>query len=415
MSRLEEKLATEVRDASARQALAGFCAELLARLAKRRATTIGREQVDALAAEHGVTFDDASLPSGNVLSILEQGPDGAVEHGLVSALAVSRLVDVPTQGGERNEAFDRWVEYADWLEAETDYRVYDYVDLLLTEPLAAAFWDRLADGIIAERDASPAGAARVASRVTAVAAIDSEVARAATRRIGKHAASPIARAVAGGPRPGAQTEIKGVLSRPPRGGFLGVLRLISGLALLQGLWRMGAWALRARREATLRVTSEGLELTEALHVLGRQLRGGRTVFPLRDVAALSREVRYPRLLLLLGSAALATGLLVGGVWIVEGVWTGETYLLALGALVLLGGAALDLALNVVPRGQKKQVACRIDFASERSIRLHEVSQDEADAFLLATGERLSHGSDDDVTSAGVAPPTGEADPTPADA
>ena len=104
--------------------------------------------------------------------------------------------------------------------------------------------------------------------------------------------------------------------------------------------------------------------------------------------AASREVRYPRAHLLLGAAAFGASLLLGGVWVAEGVRTGETYLLMAGGALMLTGALLDLTLGVLPFGRLGHVAVRLDAADHVRVAIRGAEEARVDGFLRELERRL---------------------------
>jgi hypothetical protein len=79
--------------------------------------------------------------------------------------------------------------------------------------------------------------------------------------------------------------------------------------------------------------------------------------------------------------------LVGGLWVAEGVRTGETYLLMAGGALIVGGALLDLLLGVLPFGRRGRVALRLHADSAR-VALVGAEEARVDAFLRELERRL---------------------------
>jgi hypothetical protein len=167
-----------------------------------------------------------------------------------------------------------------------------------------------------------------------------------------------------------------------------VLRLLSGWAVAQWVGRALAFMVSLRRETTVQLGGAGLEVLETTRLFGRELRRTRATYPLRSVQAASREVRYPRAHLLLGAIALGGSLLVGGLWVAEGVRTGETYLLMAGGGLVLLGALMDVALGVLPLGRRGRVALRLDAADHVRVAIRGAEEERVDAFLRELERRL---------------------------
>lgn len=389
MNTLADKIAEEVRGHAQRPALAALAATLLARLAESQLHHLGPDAVSQRVRELGVDRADAAFPSGNVLEILERGPESDVDHALVAALAVSHWVDLP--GARRAEVMDAWTDRALWLETQTRYPVFAFVDRLLEAHAADAYWEKVGERLLAARADTPAEAARAAAWCAALRGSSSSESARILAKVGEEASSGVVRQMAA---PGASggagaLSVQGRAGHAPPGGARGVLRLISGWALLEWLWRALAFVASARRDVTLQLGDAGVEVLASTRLLGREVRKARTSYPLRSVLSASREVRYPRAHLLVGAVALGASLLVGGLWVAEGVRTGETYLLMAGGGLVLLGALLDLGLGVLPFGRRGRVALRLDAGGGHRVALVGADEARVDAFLRELERRLA--------------------------
>ena len=387
-----DKIAEEVRAHAQRPALAALAATLLARMAESELRHLSPDAVGQRIRELGLPREDANFPSGNVFEILERGPESEVDHALVAALAVSHWVDLP--GPRRAEVMEVWTERALWLATQTRYPVFACVDRLLDGHAADAFWEKVGARLLSARAETPAEAARAAAWCAALRASTSIESGRVLGRVGDEAKDDVVRSMAaphvtgGG---GAHT-VKGHAGHAPPGGARGVLRLISGWALLQWLARALAFVVTLRRDVTLQFGGAGLEVLGSTRLFGREVRSARATYPLRSVKTASREVRYPRAHLLVGAVALGASLLVGGVWVAEGVRTGETYLLMAGGALISGGALLDLLLGVLPFGRRGRVALRVDADSAR-IAVVGAEEARVDAFLRELERRVAGGGE----------------------
>lgn len=352
--------------ADAAPALCALTLEVLSRQAEGRLLFAGREMVDARAKEHGV--DDGKIGPTNVLALLREGPTDARGFAVLAALAVRGL---EAHLGDAARVA-RFVRHADWLELSTPYALYTFVAPLLGER-ADTLW-------AAVREASDL--LGDAPREQALRALHD----AALARAGK--AGGAAMAPEGELHVAGEVHVAGELRTPPRGGFVGFLRLASGLALLQWVTRGLAAVVGLRRQAVLSFHGGGLRLHKRVTVLGRLIRERDESFTLAAVASVARFARRPALGLLLGALALAVGILVGGLFLVEGVRSGETYLLLFGAGLVGIGAALDLGLSVLWPAHRGQRGLELAVLPKRRFALLAVDEASATRFVDELERRL---------------------------
>lgn len=348
--------------AEAAPSLCALALEVLSRQAEGRLLYAGREMVDARAKEHGV--EDGKLGATDALALLREGPSDARGFAMLAALAVRGLE--PHLDDEARVA--RFVRHADWLELSTPYALYAFVAPLLGER-ADAVWSAVREA--SERLAD-------APRDQALRALHD----AALARAGRSQASN-----AGAAREG-ELRVEGELRTPPRGGFVGFLRLATGLALVQWLARALGAVVGLRRQAVLSFHGGGLRLQKRVTLLGRLIRERDESFTLAAIASVARFARRPALGLLLGALALAVGILVGGLFFVEGVRSGETYLLLFGAGLVGIGAALDLGLSVLWPAHRGRRGLELAVLPKRRFALLAVDEASATRFVDELERRL---------------------------
>ncbi|MEM9071274.1 MAG: hypothetical protein AAGE52_22400 [Myxococcota bacterium] len=325
---------------------------VLSRQGESQLLFAGKEFVRARAEEHGVS-PDSEIGGERVVAILERGPSSPKEFALVCALAVKGL-RAHVDDGERMK---RFVRHADWLTFSTPYAPYEFVDALLGDD-ARAVWEALAGDM-------PEGSPRDA----AVRALHEAVLR-------EHASDLLA------PSETSETvQTEGELVRPPATGTGGVVRLVSGWALLQWVVRTLAWAVGVRRRGTLSFVGGGVRLTRETRMLGRVARQGTETFTLPAIASAGRSTRFPTTHLLVGAVSLAIGVLVGGLFLFDGIRSGETVLLLIGAGLVLAGGGLDLALSVLVPGSKGEITLNLAVLPKRRVHLRGMSEEDAEAFL----------------------------------
>lgn len=349
--------------ADAPEALAALALDVLSRQGEARLLFAGEDFVDARAKAHGVT--EATLAGVDVLALLRAGPTDARGFALVSALAVRGLAK--HTGDDARLA--RFVKHADWLELTTPHAPYSFVSPVLGDD-ASPVWEAL-------EHATPRGEG---PRAQALKALH----RAVLAEAGRAPGEPTK---ATGNANAAET-IAGALGAPPASGARGVLRLVTGLALLQWIVRALAFAVGLRRRGELRFEGGGLKLRKTTTLLGRVVREGEETFTLAAVGSIGRTTRYPAIHLLVGALTLALGVLVGGLFFVDGVRSGETYLLLFGAGLVLSGGLIDLALGVLVPAKRGQVAMDLAVMPKRRVQLSGLDAKSTERFLDALERRL---------------------------
>ncbi len=384
--------AVEGLDAPAR--LAALAYDALGGQAEGRTLLAGDNYAASKAKAHDVDRDAAETDAGNVLGILERGASDPVERALLAALMVRGLDDALAAGEDKGRAF-RFVRHADWLELSTDYVVYPFVDRLMAEDRAALVWAEVAQRVVddaAGRDGDrPRVRALNAGRLSALASSPSKAAAGGLRDVVKSAALDeptrlLASTLAGdgdAPAPGPRPQLEGHLGRAPRSSALEVLRWLTGWALLSWLLRGLGFLVGLRRRARLRLADDGVEVHTEIAMLGRTVSERDETWRLDALDGVGRRVRYPAIHLVAGAVALSVGVLFGGLVLFDGVRSGELVLLLLASGLLFGGAALDLALDVLVPARAGRVALELSPRARRPLRLTRVPLEQADAFLRA--------------------------------
>ncbi len=399
---LASRIADELAAHPSGEALCALAFELMSRQAEARLLFSGKEYVERKATEKKLAQNDAKTSAGNLLSVLERGAENDAERVLLATAMVRGLSSALTAAsGEAREAMlSRFVRHADYLELSTPLSIWGVISVALDPDLRSALHTELAQRIVddgsGDRGRAHAMRARNAARLSALASwSDGEpsAARALsdvrqTRSLDPATAALAASLAPGKSAPGEAKEVKGLLERPRTKSVWRALSLITGVALL-------GWALRgllalvgARREVDLRIVDAGIELEERTRAFGRILRQTKSAFSFSGVRSVAREVRYPRLHLYAGAIALGIGVLVGGIWIFDGVRGGDFQLAALGAGVLLAGALRELVLDVVVPAQRGRVSVELAAERGRRVRVGNLPLAEADAFVGALRQRM---------------------------
>src|SRR5690606_37403390 len=152
------------------------------------------DAVSQRVLELGLPREDATFASGNLFDILERGPESDLDHALDAALAVSHWVDLP--GPRRSEVMEAWTDRAIWLETQTPYPVFAFVDRLLDSHAADAYWDKVGARLVAARAESPAESAQAAAWCAALRLSSAEHSRRVLARVAEDAVDPTVRAMA---------------------------------------------------------------------------------------------------------------------------------------------------------------------------------------------------------------------------
>ncbi|HJK93518.1 MAG TPA: hypothetical protein RMH85_08165 [Polyangiaceae bacterium LLY-WYZ-15_(1-7)] len=338
--------------------------DVLSRQGEGHLLFAGKDFVEARAEEHGVEEAQAEVGGQNVLDLLRGGPSDARGFALVGALAVRGL---EAHLGEPDR-LDRFVRHADWLCLTTPYDLYAFVEPVLEER-AAPLWERVRAALEAAEGEGPAVVAR----------------RALYRSVLPEDAE-------GGDDEAASAEpegeLAGAIGRPPTPGWRGALRLVTGWAALQWLVRGVGWALGLRRPATLQFVKGGLRLSKRVELLGKTVREGRETYTWAALASAGRTTRYPAAHLVAGALAFAAGIVAGGLFLFDGLRSGETILLLVGAGLILLGGGLDLALGMLLPARRGRVAVDLAVLPKRRVRLVGVDESAAERFLERLARQL---------------------------
>ncbi len=338
--------------AGASPQMCALALDILSRQGEAQLLFAGKDYVRTRAKEHAVA-EDAQIAGMDLLAVLERGPSTAKEHAVVAALAVRGL----RAHLDDEDRLARFVRHADWLTFATPYAIYAFVEPILGDE-AQAVWRQVAQAPVPP---GPRGAAIAALRravLPGAFAPDDETGSSDLR-------------------------LSGRLGTIPPGGLRGALRLLSGWALLQWLGRLLAWTVGARREGELAIDRGALRFAGRTTLLGRVVRERVERFSPAALASAGRTTRYPALPLLAGALAFALGVLAGAVFLFEGLWSGETVLLVVGAGLVLAGAGLDLALAVLTPASRHQVSVEVALLPRRRIRLVGVDEERTVVFLEA--------------------------------
>jgi hypothetical protein len=142
--------------------------------------------------------------------------------------------------------------------------------------------------------------------------------------------------------------LDGQVGSPRTNGLLFALQVVTGYALLKTLFAsFSRYVLWRRRQARLRVSPRGVEISSKTHVLGQVFKETSELIPLADIQEIRRETRYSGAGLYVGLGCLLLGSLVGSGLVLDGLRVPGTSpsLLTVGAGLILLGLIVDFALS----------------------------------------------------------------------
>lgn len=193
--------------------------------------------------------------------------------------------------------------------------------------------------------------------------------------------------------------VHGVVVAPARGAWRSALQALSGIALLRGVAALCRRILRFRVAMELELNADLLHARSRTRLLHATLTEREQFWPVRSLVSAARRDRLSLLPLWLGLLCLAIGILLGGLWIFDGLLTGDAWVLLGGAVVLGFGVGADIVLNLAPRAPRYRYALDLIFADR--VRLHVGGLQEAESrqFMQALqASWLRHTSPHPVTS-----------------
>ncbi len=342
------ELAVEAAE-EADPALAKACLRALLRQAEGRLLFAGEALVKAELAE----FGDAKVGGVRVVEALRDGAKNGREHAVLSALSVAGLhPDTARQ--------ERFLQNALWLELNTGYRLFRFLEPLHEE--AESVFEALATVALEPAEGSPAYEAHVSLR------------RALLNRFSNTSVALAS---------GEEVSLTGRMIRPRAEGWRALVRLVTGYALLTWLVSGIGWLVRYRQEGTLSLGERGVDIRSAHSLFGNVIRERFATVPYGSVGEVGLTSRSSGLPPLVGGLCFGLAVVLGATSIFEGAWSGETYLLMLGALVILLGGGLDLAISRFWRGRGGREEFALDGAPSTRVRLIDVQRGEAESFAQA--------------------------------
>lgn len=342
-----------------------------------------------LAERAGIKPEDAETRSGNVLRALERGgaeASGSATRTLLAVLLARGVALSPPQGAD---AEARVAESLLWLSTNASVDALSAVDVALGDR-ADGLWRAVAT-LVRRVDAGAAPLLGRAGALIGAAALresPSPAARSEAAALVDEVRDPILRSLL---RPAAAKAdeadetaavVVGELGSPPRHPVTLVLLAVTGVLLaLHAARLLARLALRYRCPAEMRITAQGVTVQSHAEILGRTLLERKTVIPVGALVRVTREVRFPRVLLYAGLFALAVGSYLGVSLFVDGARAGSPELLGMGVLFLAGGIGLDFLLENAQSGLRGR--CRVVLVPRKgpALAIADVEPGAADAAL----------------------------------
>lgn len=396
-----DKAVSIARALESGERLAALVFDVLSRQAEGRTLFVGEKFVAVRAEAHGVERAAAETPLGNLLAMLERGPESSTQWALCGALCVQGFEQsVRKQPTERKSLVSRFAAHGDFLELGSPYRVLSTLGRMLDAELAAEVHAAIGLLVLGDDHSAPHDVARArarnAGRIALLGEAHTAASRAALQTIENSASDAFSRALCAlllghktDKREPAACTIHGQTRRFPGAPLFSLLRWLSGVALVASAMRLLLASFGVRREVEVELGDLGLRVRRRISLLGRVIRTTDEVHPLKVLRRARRATRYPGIHLLLGAFCFALGVVLGGVFSYDAMRLGDSSLAVIGAVMLLVGAGADLLLDVLVPAGRGRVALELDLGRGSRLQLGGVPIADADLFLQVLWRRVS--------------------------
>jgi hypothetical protein len=165
-------------------------------------------------------------------------------------------------------------------------------------------------------------------------------------------------------------EVSGRAAPPQRGSLWSLIAGVTGLSLLIGLGRLFArYILGRRSQGTVRLHGDSLTLQVETRMAGRPLSSSEQTFARPQVASARLETRFPALPTLVGMLGLGTGVILGLIWLLDGIQGEFTPWILGGVGALMAGVLLDLGLSSLAASLPGQVTLVLYLPGDEQLRL----------------------------------------------
>lgn len=392
-----ERVLTEVKAHPNGARLAALCLDVLSRQAEGRALYSGRKLMRARASTHRVVRAEADTVFGNVLSILERGPERTNEWQLVAGFAVRGLDEKlsAANAAEKREIVERFARHTDWLELSTPYGLYAFVPGLLTEANQDSLIEALEGAVLAPADGSevPAFRARATLRIHVLSTLKRPAARVVLARLLEQNSDVFVQALtrqALGEETLPETdgfELKGAWGRVPRLSFGRVLQYFTGLTLVMAFARFIAFGLGLERSARVRLERGAVHVRRETFLFGRLLRISDASYALKDLDCATREVSRPIFQVLFGAVAFVVGIVLFVVWASDGIARSDKQLIGSALVALCAGIGLDLLFDGWGKLRRERAGFEMFVDGERVVTLRRVDPQRAQRLVEQIARR----------------------------
>ncbi len=192
----------------------------------------------------------------------------------------------------------------------------------------------------------------------------------------------------GAPVAGEGLVLKGQAGGRLMPGPVRVIMALTGLSLVVGLVKLFMrWVLGFKREGRVVVEAGDLSVEETTRFAGREIKSARERFGKAEVVSARLETRYPYLPTLVGLAGLGLGVVLGLLWLLDGIQGEFTPWILAGVGALLLGVALDLAMTAVASSMPGRTTVVLRLPERRVVRLVGCDPEVAERVVLWLHDR----------------------------
>ncbi len=387
----------EAQGHEAASRLSALCFDVLSHSAEARSLSTSRRALRLRAAAHRISRADGDTMFGNVLQVLERGPENPNEWSMIAAFAVRglelKLVDA--SASERRELVERFARHGDWLELATPYAPYRFVGQLLSESSQLALIEALETGLLAPPDGPSVAAfrGRAMLRIQVLSQFQQTQARVVIARAAESSpdvavADAARHALGSEPAPTTEGfELRGAVGRIPRLSVWRVMQYVLGIPLLTAFFRAISYALGLERNAKVRLESKAVHVYRETRLFGRVVRASDASYALKDIECATREVSMPAFQVLFGALSLALGVVLAVMWASDSFARDDSSLLVSAALALGAGVGLDLLFAGWGGLRKERAGFEMFVDNERVVALRKVDPERAQRLVEQIARR----------------------------
>jgi hypothetical protein len=369
--------------------LGKLCFDVLSRQAEGKVVFVARDWLDARVREHGLSREEAECALGNVIVVLERGPETARERQLISALAAVGFCVLFAESASVALA-ERFARHRLWLEQHGGFAPLEHVDDVADPAAARALWTAVSaisrDG---DGDDGIAARSRRFAAVLVLARSASPVALGEVDGIATDANDPGLRALADALRPASQASrgrsLDGRRVRVPRGAVVEALRVVTGVALLAFLRRSIAKLLFVSETVGLDLLGPHVRVRRAFRAFGKSFRERADLIDLAELTLVRRERRWPVARSVVGATFFLVGIVLGGLVATEGWLVRAPLPMFVGIGVAWSLVCFDFLLEtVLPASNGRVIVSLVAGSTRLALEVADASTADAWVAELAT-------------------------------